>query len=367
VRPLRRLTLLAAVLLTGTRPARAQDSQFGIRAPGTPGRPESVRARSSGGAFAAFDDASAVADAALGDVKVLTATMVGASYYRSVTLPNSTTDLTSARFPLFTIAGVAKGRVKVGGGYSTYLDDSYEIVTRDSVVLRGETVPFIDASASDGGSSDLRIAAAVNVRPSVTLAVGFHAITGSARVTTTRTFNSPTYATIKDSQVVRQLGFGVSASAMLRPSPSLAIVAFARSDGHFKNKVDSVNVGETDLPNTVGGAVRLILSPGARAAGSVTWRSWSTVGPNSYDTINWSVGMELGSPGNGLRIGGRGGQLPFGPGGSAPTEWAVAAGLGRTVGGGHGGLDLGVERTVRDGGTLHEEVWSVLFGITVRQ
>jgi hypothetical protein len=102
-------------------------------------------------------------------------------------------------------------------------------------------------------------------------------------------------------------------------------------------------------------------------AGSVAWRSWSSTGPDAYDTINWSAGLELGPPGDGVRIGGRGGQLPFGPGGSAPTEWGVAAGLGRTFSGNHGVLDIGVERLVRDGGGLHERVWTVLFGLTIRQ
>jgi len=45
----------------------AQDSQFGIRGLGTPGKWESVRARSTGGAFAPFDPFSPLIDAPLGD------------------------------------------------------------------------------------------------------------------------------------------------------------------------------------------------------------------------------------------------------------------------------------------------------------
>jgi hypothetical protein len=59
--------------------------------------------------------------------------------------------------------------------------------------------------------------------------------------------------------------------------------------------------------------------------------------------------------------------MPFGPGGSAPSEWGVAAGLGRTFSGRHGVVDLGVERLVRDGGGLHEGIWTLLFGLTIRQ
>ena len=368
MRPLRGLTLLAGVVLAGARPAWAQDSQFGVRELGTPGRWESVRARTTGGAFAAFDATSAVADAALADVRSLTATAMGASSYRSVRSPGGSANLQNGRFPLFTVAGAVSGRLIIGGGFTTYLDNSYEVVTRDSVLLRGVMVPFTDNLASDGGVSDVRIAAAARFGPTLALGIGLHAITGSSRVTALRTFgDSSVYATVRDSQTVRQTGFGVSASALVNPAPALSIVAFGRIDGNLKTKVDNVPTASTDLPNTVGGAVRLTLSSLARVAGSVAWRSWSSVGPDAYDTINWTAGLELGTGGNAIRVGGRGGQMPFGPGGSAPTEWGVAAGLGRTFGAGHGLLDLGVERLSRDGAGLHEGVWTLLFGLTIRQ
>jgi hypothetical protein len=367
MRALRGLTLLAGMLLAGMRPAEAQDSQFGIRGLGTPGRWESVRARTTGGAFAAFDAASALADAALADVRTLTATTMGASSYRSVSSPGGSANLQAGRFPLFTVAGAVSGRLILGGGFSTYLDNSYDVVTRDSVLLRGEMVHFTDNIASDGGISDMRVAAAARFGSALALGVGLHAITGSARATAMRTFGDTTvYATVRDSQSVRQTGFGVSASALMNPSSIFSIVAFARADGHLNKKVDDIPLGATDLPNMVGGAVRVILNSSIRAAGSIAWRSWSGAGPNAYNTINWSAGIELGAAGNAVRIGGRGGQLPFGPG-SAPREWGVAAGLGRTFGGGHGILDLGVERLARDGGGLHEGVWTVLLGLTIRQ
>jgi hypothetical protein len=350
------------------RPAGAQDSQFGVRGLGTPGRWESVRARTTGGAFAAFDAASALADAALADVRALMVTAIGASSYRSVTSPGGHANLQNGRFPLFTVAGAVSGRLMVGGGFSTYLDNSYEVVTHDSVLLRGVMVPYTDNIASDGGISDLRVAAAARFGPTLAVGLGLHAITGSARVTAMRTFgDSNLYATVRDSQTVRQTGFGVSVSAFVNPAPALSIIGFARADGRFHTKISDTPVGETDLPNLVGGAVRIVLSPLARVAGSVAWRSWSSAGPEAYNTINWSAGLELGAAKYALRVGGRGGQLPFGPGGSAPSEWGVAAGLGRTFSSGHGVLDLGLERLVRDGGGLHEGVFTLLFGLTIRQ
>ena len=237
------------------------------------------------------------------------------------------------------------------------------------MLLRGAMVPFTDDFASDGGISDMRVAAAARFGPMLAIGVGLHAMTGSARVSATRTLRRHDHLRDRPRHAVlaRQTGFGVSASALVNLPPAVSIIGFARHDGRFNTKVDGVASGGTDLPNMVGGAARLTLSPIARAAGSVAWRSWSSSGPDASNTINWSAGLELGPPGNGLRVGGRGGRLPFGPGGIAPSEWGVAAGLGRTFGGEHGVVDLGIERLVRDGSGLHEVVWTLLFGLTIRQ
>src|SRR5216110_3486949 len=66
--------VVAAVFLTASPPDRltAQDSQFGIRGLGTPGRWESVRSRSTAGAFAPFDPLSPLSEAGLADVPQLT-------------------------------------------------------------------------------------------------------------------------------------------------------------------------------------------------------------------------------------------------------------------------------------------------------
>src|SRR5438034_6965741 len=58
------IAVVAMTLLTASpRDLSAQDSQFGIRGLGTPGRWESVRSRSSGGAFAPFDALSPLMEA----------------------------------------------------------------------------------------------------------------------------------------------------------------------------------------------------------------------------------------------------------------------------------------------------------------
>jgi len=82
-----------ATLLLAVYPSSrlySQDSQFGVLGLGTPGRYESVRARSTGGAFTPFDPLSPLTEAPLADLVVLTATAMEGTSYRQVDLSGST-------------------------------------------------------------------------------------------------------------------------------------------------------------------------------------------------------------------------------------------------------------------------------------
>jgi hypothetical protein len=122
----------------------------------------------------------------------------------------------------------------------------------------------------------------------------------------------------------------------------------------------------TELPRMVGGGVLFAPSPSARFAASAAWRSWSRAGPGAFDTWSWSAGGEFGSARMPIRFGARGGQLPVGPGTTAPTEFAASAGTGRALAQGRALIDLGLERLERRGSGLTERVWTVLVGLTVR-
>ena len=357
---------VAALALALAPAAAAQDSQFGIRSPGTPGRWESVRARTTGGAFAFFDARSAVVDAALADATQLTASAVEATSYRHADYAGASAELRSTRFPLFSVAGPVARRVTVGGGFASYLDKTYEITLQDTLTLRGAPVPVTDDVASDGGVSDLRLSAASRLGSRVAVGLGAHVLVGSTRITVRRTFSDTTYRTSLQVDEVRYDGFGVSGSVLLDPLSTLRIAAFARSDGRLRTRVESALVTETNLPTTVGAALRWAPSPSARLAAGVTRRSWGDAGAGAFNTVDWSAGLEIGSLTRPLRFGVRGGQLPFGPGPRAPTEWGVAAGTGFGFAAGHGLLDFGIERLERKGAGATERVWTLLAGLTVR-
>jgi hypothetical protein len=364
----RRAGLLLAVLsLAAAPPGRAQDSQFGIAGLGMPGRRESVRARTTGGAMALFDPLSPFADVALADLGQLTASAQAAASYTRPEFATGTLSLRTTRFPAFTVGGPVGHHLVIGGGFSTYLNRSWDVVTHDTLTLRGLSEPVTDEQASDGGVTDMRLAAAERLSPRLAVGFGIHALTGSTREHTSRFFaDSNLYRNTRQVGETQYDGWGFSASALFDPLPALRVAALYRTDSRLRAKVGGTETARHDLPTTLAVGVRWALRPTARLAASATRRDWSVAGANAYNTFEWSVGAELGGETFPLRVGMRGGQLPFGPGGQAPTEFGMALGTGKSFAEGRGRLDFGLERVSRSGGGLKESGWTLLMGLIVR-
>jgi hypothetical protein len=153
---------------------------------------------------------------------------------------------------------------------------------------------------------------------------------------------------------------------MFDVNDDLRLAAWARSDTHLRADIRGRTVADDDLPFAFGGGVRWRPGTEAVLAAAVAWRSWTGGGLNAHDTFTWSLGTELGSPVSPIRFGVRGGQVAFGPGLKAPTEFGLSAGLGKQFSGGRGRLDFGLERLERKGPGLTERTWTFLLGLTVR-
>jgi len=358
------LVIFGALALAS--PARAQDSQFGIRGLGTPGRWESVRARATGGAFAPFDPFSPLLEASVADVRRVSAGVTTATSWRSVDFGSESASLRASRFPAFMIAGPISSRLVVAGGFSTYLDRSFGVTTRDTIDVRGNPEAVSDEVTSDGAVTDLRIALAARVHRRLALGVALHGMTGSTRVSAVRRFDDSTYRTSTARDEVAYHGLGGSASAMFDVNVDLRLAAWARSDTHLRADIRGRTVADNDLPFAFGGGARWRPGTEVVLAAAVAWRSWTGAGLNAHDTFNWSVGTELGSPASPIRFGVRGGQVAFGPGPKAPTEFGISAGLGKQFSGGRGRLDFGLERLERKGTGVTERTWTFLLGLTVR-
>lgn len=358
--------LLVGRVLIGGPSAAAQDSPLGIRGLGTPGRWESVRARTTGGAFGPFDPSSPLTEAPIADVPQLSATAIVGASYRDVELAGSTTALRSTRFPLLVATGRVASRLALAVGFTTYLDKTWAVVLRDSMVLRGVEQRYTDEIGSDGSVADLRLAAGSRLTRRVAIGAAVHLLAGSTHQYAARRFDDTTFHTVQQVADVSYRGFGVSGSVLVGVAPGLSVIAWGRADNHLRAMVSDTTSADTPLPRMAGGGVLFSPSASVRFGGAVAWRSWSRAGPGAFDTWSWSTGAEIGSGVMPIRVGVRGGQLPFGPGTTAPTEVAAAAGIGRAFAQGRGLVDLGLERLERRGSGLREHVWTVLVGLTVR-
>ena len=359
--------LAVLVIAYPTNPLSAQDSQFAIRGLGTPERQESIRSRTTGGAFALFDAISPLSDAALADLARLTAAVGGGTSNRQLTLGGEEASLRTTRLATLVVGGPIVPGVALGGGFASYLSRSYRITTRDTVVLRGEPQPYTDDVTSEGGVTDVRIATAWRPARQISLGASFHLLTGGTRVTVVRSWDdSLTYGPAAEVDQTRVDGLGASANLLLTPVPSLRLGAYFRTDDRLQYTTRDT-IGAYDLPVTWGAGIRWQPGRFAAVAASVQASSWSTVqGLNSHDTFAWSAGLEVGKAARPFRFGVRGGQLPFGGGAEAPTEIGIAGGLGFFFSGGRGVIDVGVERLERKGGGVTERVWTALLGISVR-
>src|SRR5690348_5413908 len=273
--PRRIAILLAALALGAVAMSQAQDSQFGISGLGTPGRWESVRARSTAGALALFDPLSPLSDAALADLGQLTAFAQAAASFLRPELATGTLSLRTTRFPAFTLGGPVGHGIVVGGGFSTYLNRSWDVVTHDTVTLRGLPEAVTDERSSDGGVSDIRLAVAMRVSPRFAVGVGAHALTGSTREHAYRFYaDSNVYRNTRQVGEVQYDGWGFSASALFDALPGLRLSAVYRSDSRLRAKVGGNETARTDLPTTLGAGVRWAVRPTARIAAAITRRDW---------------------------------------------------------------------------------------------
>lgn len=365
-----------SVLLPAPRSLLAQDSQFGVRGLGTPGQFATARARATGGAFALFDPLSPLGEAALAELRQLTAGAATAPTYRRVDFGGPSASTTATRFPVGGVASPLRpgpdARLVGAAGFTTYLDRSYRIATSRDETLRGAPVTVHDTVASDGAIGDLRLAVAYRLTDRVTVGAAFHRIVGSTRMSVRRRFSDSTFLAYTDSNDVAYEGLGFSVSVGAQVVPTLRAALTARTDGSLTAQLRDGSRTTADLPTTVAGG--LLWSPRAAlhvGAGAV-WRSWSRAdatvggaGGRAFDTFGWSIGAEYGRDVP-VRVGYRRSTLPFSPTDEQPREWGLAVGTARLFANRRAGIDLAVEHARRTGPGLRERIWTVLVGLTIK-
>src|SRR3989449_1744700 len=91
------------------------------------------------------------------------------------------------------VAGRVAPRLVISGGFTTYLDRSWDVTLRDSTVLRGELERYRDEITSDGSVGDIRLAAASRLSRRLAIGAGIHILAGSTRMTAERRVHDSTF------------------------------------------------------------------------------------------------------------------------------------------------------------------------------
>lgn len=376
-----RRALLVLALAAAPVAVSAQSSQFGVRGLGMPGRPIGARAFGSGGAFAMFDPQSGLNPAALGGLAALTAGFAALQDFRHVENPVGSQSLRETRFPHLSVAGPIGSRPGVVGvSFSNYTSRDFTLASADTIPLRGLPVPVTDTFASRGGLSDLRAAGAYRFKDVWVVGGAFHVITGSARLSSRRTFEDTTYQAARQRSELSYTGIGVSLGVVRNFGKALSVAATVRSDGHVNVDRDSARVGRIDLPYTFGFGVRWRARPKLELASQAVMKTWSAAnsdflaqgGTGADNTLEVAFGGEYTPdpqrPGRRpLRFGARYGTLPFllVPG-EQPHELGVSIGTGIRFAQDRAGIDLGLEHVWRSAGEFSERAFLINVGVTVR-
>jgi hypothetical protein len=369
------LLLLVPGLLT------AQSSQFGVRGLGFPGRALAVRSLGSAGAFGLFDSESSQNPAALATVVVLTSELTITQGFRSVENPAGSASLRGTRFPQLMVAGPIRTLpAAVGFSFSNYTSRDFTLATTQTIDLRGVPLSVSDTFSSRGGLNDFRIAGSYRLGDRWAAGAGFHIISGSNRLTSTRVFDDPSYLSSRQRSELSFTGVGVSVGLTRQFGPNFALSAMGRSDGHVNVDLDSARVGTVDLPYSFGLGLRWRPAATLDLAAQTMVRTWSGAnsdllamgGVGAQNTFEVSAGAEYTSDPRRpyrrpLRFGARYATLPFSlvPG-QQGHEFGLSVGSGVRFAQQRAGVDLALEQVWRSEGAYSESGFLISLGVSVR-
>ena len=373
------LLVLLAVLVPAA--LTAQSSQFGVRGLGFPGRALAVRSMGSGGGFGLFDAESSQNPAALANVTALASGFTITQVFRTVENPAGSASVRNTRFPQLSVAGPVRTLpIAIGFSFSNYTSRDFTLATSGTIDLRGTPVNVSDTFSSRGGLNDFRIAGSYRLGDRWAVGAGFHIISGSNRLVSTRIFDDPGFLSSRQRAELSYTGVGLSAGVTRLFGANLGLAAFLRTDGHLNMDRDSTRLGTIDLPFSFGLGVRWRPVPSLDLAGQTMVRTWSGAnsdllamgGTGAQNTIEVAAGAEYTSDlrrpyRRPLRFGVHYATLPFTlVTGQQGHELGVSAGSGVRFAQQRAGIDLAIEHVWRSEGVYSENGFLISFGVSVR-
>ena len=371
----RRLVLLLALALYAT-PASAQ-SLFGSRGLGVVNAPTDARGTALGGIGIALPRPGAAITNPADAIETERRGLIVAFQPSSTELETATgtAGVSATRFPVVQMLMPIRNRAVFTVGFGSFLDQNWGVRSTSELIIGTDSIDVEDRVISSGGISQARIGLAYAITDD--LSVGAHGgvLAGSTLRTTSRGFGAnsiglaPFSEDVKTSYSAPLASFG----ARYRIGSMVLVGASVTWIGDLNTELDDEPAGEISMPlQLAGGASAQLLDDLLLAVGT-RWTGWSDTGAvdgaTAEDVLEVGGGVEYSGisiarrvlP---LRIGGRWGGQPFHFEGSAPSEYAISAGIGARLAGSEDVpaalIDFGIERGSRgdlDENGIGESFW----------
>ena len=374
-----RTLAMTAALVCAAATARAQGT-LSSQGYGYPAGPYSTRALTLGGSVGEIDPLTALNPAAL-------TTWGPSGFYgqfgpefRNVEAGGTTNQSTVIRFPLFAGALHAGPDWVFGLSFSNLLDRSWGTQNYGYYHLSGgDSVPYTQVFQSQGGITNVRLAAGWRIANSLRVGLGGHFITGQTTLAILETFQDSGYATFQQLVVVNATGTAASAGVEWSPIPPLAFAFSGQYGGVLHARRNDTLVANARVPSRAGASLVFAGITGVTIAADAEWTEWSNMNGLAQSAIlaqnawDYGVGGEirvasLGGADLPLRVGFRHRTLPFQADTQTVTENSFSGGVGIPVARGRGRFDIGLIRSWRTAPTLDasERAWTLSIGVLVR-
>ena len=375
---MKRLTFLGLLIVLSPSVLGAQNSIFGIRGIGFPGRAGGVRSIALGGGSELFDRVSVLNPAMVASFGQVTVGAVSGTTFRKYTTAGTdASGLQETRFPLiFLGGGFGRSSFSYQVSVATFAEQSFDLETVDTVMVGGLPLVVEDRIIADGGVVDIRVAIAWRRSAKLAIGAAVYRLGGSSRFTATRTFDNQEFQPFQERDNLSFSGMSFSAGLLWLANTTLGLGFAARVNSSLTSELEDESSSKVAMPVSLAGGLWLGVTPRMRLMTTVRWRSWSRaqedlVGTGTaFDTWEVGSGLEITSgPGVGgkfpLRLGVRYAQLPFSPSDARPREWNFSVGTGAPFAANRAVIDVALERFQRDGAGARERGWYLAVGFTI--
>lgn len=343
----------------------------------------STRALSTGGGLGQFDPDSPLNPAAISTSSDARVFFQYEPEFRRLTMTGAKANTTTSRFPLTSASIPIGSRASAGLSVSTYLDRSSATTSTREARISDQDVTVFEAVRMLGAINDVRLAFGWGASRKLQIGAGAHVFTGQNRVFFSQTFpDSLKFTPVVQSTTLGFTGFGVSAGAIVRPSPVLALALSGRKGGGLRAKVNDSTVSEANVPDRYSAGLSYEGITGASISAQVSRETWSAMNGLGTDAATaadaWEGGFGIETAGPRIaerlivfRAGTRYRTLPFQAAGSKVDELSFVGGVGAQFFRNRAAFDMALQYSTRSAeaaalSEARERSFILSFGLRVR-